>query len=116
MGSAFSLTGDQRRLVQDARRIARDALVRRWVPAVARGEAVSAFALSEPGAGSDAGAIELRAEPDGDGWRLSGVKTWISNAPDADLYTVFARTTPGARARGVTAFAVPGDAPGLSGV
>lgn len=93
----------------------RDEAVRRWVPAVAGGEAVAAFALSEPGAGSDAGAIELRAEPDGDGWRLSGVKTWISNAPDADLYTVFARTTPGARARGVTAFAVPGDAPGLSG-
>jgi acyl-CoA dehydrogenase len=92
-----------------------DDLVRRWIPAVARGEAVAAFALSEPGHGSDAAAIELTAEPDGDGYRLSGEKTWISNAPEADVYTVFARTTPDVGSRGVTAFAVPGDAPGLSG-
>ncbi len=90
-------------------------LAARWIPAVAAGEAVAAFALSEPGAGSDAGALELRADPDGDGWRLSGTKTWISHAPDADVYTVFARTTAGAGAKGVSAFAVPGDAPGLSG-
>ncbi|HZQ77351.1 MAG TPA: acyl-CoA dehydrogenase family protein [Acidimicrobiia bacterium] len=92
-----------------------EALAGRVVPAVARGEAVAAFALSEPGAGSDAAALELAADPDGDGWRLSGEKTWISNAPDADVYTVFARTTPAAGARGVTAFVVAGDAPGLSG-
>jgi acyl-CoA dehydrogenase len=60
-------------------------------------------------------ALALRAEPDGDGFRLSGTKAWISNAPDADVYALFARTTPGARARGITAFAVPGDAPGLAG-
>ncbi len=88
---------------------------RRWLPAVAAGEAVAAFALSEPGAGSDAAALALRAEPDGDGFRLTGTKTWISNAPDADVYTLFARTTPDARSRGITAFAVPGDAPGLGG-
>ncbi|MFI6577522.1 acyl-CoA dehydrogenase family protein [Nocardiopsis sp. NPDC050513] len=88
---------------------------RRWLPAVAAGEAVAAFALTEPGAGSDAAALALRAEPVGDGWRLRGEKTWISNAPDADVYTVFARTTPGARSRGVTAFLVPADRPGLSG-
>jgi acyl-CoA dehydrogenase len=92
-----------------------EGLARRFVPAVARGEAVAAFALSEPGAGSDAAALALAAEADGDGWRLSGEKTWISNAPDADVYTVFARTSPGAGARGVTAFVVTGDAPGLSG-
>jgi len=92
-----------------------DDLAARWVPGVARGEVVAAFALSEPDAGTDAAAITLAAEPDGVGWRLTGEKTWISNAPDADLYTVFARTTPGAGSRGVTAFAVPGDAPGLSG-
>jgi alkylation response protein AidB-like acyl-CoA dehydrogenase len=91
------------------------ALAGQWVPAVARGEAVAAFALSEPEAGSDAAGLELRAERDRDGWLLTGTKTWISNAPEADVYTVFARTTPGARARGVTAFAVPGDAPGLTG-
>jgi len=92
-----------------------DEQVRRWLPAVAAGTAVAAFALSEPGAGSDAAALELAAVPDGDGWRLTGVKTWISNAPEADFYTVFARTTPGAGARGVSAFVVPADRPGLSG-
>lgn len=86
-----------------------------WISKVAEGEVVPAFALSEPGAGSDAAALELRAEPDGEGWRLSGEKTWISNAPDADVYVVFARTTPGAGSRGVSAFLVPGDSAGLSG-
>ncbi|MGI5411934.1 acyl-CoA dehydrogenase family protein [Streptomyces chartreusis] len=105
----------------------------RWLPRVAEGRAVAAFALSEPGAGSDAAALELRAEgeaavdgegegespaaePDGPArWRLTGEKCWISNAPEADFYTVFARTTPGAGARGVTAFLVPADRPGLTG-
>ncbi|MEV5364897.1 acyl-CoA dehydrogenase family protein [Streptomyces cellulosae] len=88
----------------------------RWLPRVSDGTAVAAFALSEPGAGSDAAALSLSAECDGpDGWRLTGDKCWISNAPDADLYTVFARTTPGAGARGVTAFLVPADRPGLTG-
>ncbi|KMS66474.1 acyl-CoA dehydrogenase [Streptomyces regensis] len=86
-----------------------------WLPRVADGSAVAAFALSEPGAGSDAAALTLAAEPDGDGWRLTGAKCWISNAPEADFYTVFARTTPGAGARGVTAFLVPADRPGLTG-
>ncbi|MFD8765110.1 acyl-CoA dehydrogenase family protein [Streptomyces mirabilis] len=186
----------------------------RWLPRVADGSAVAAFALSEPGAGSDAAALALRADrddaraptsapgpgeaapaargaspvasgaapgvpgavpaapgtlpadpgsspaasgvepgvpgavpaasgvapaasgtvpvgpgPSGVGaqespvaerdgwgsWRLSGEKCWISNAPEADFYTVFARTTPGAGARGVTAFLVPADRPGLTG-
>ncbi|MET7479169.1 acyl-CoA dehydrogenase [Streptomyces sp. NPDC005648] len=165
----------------------------RWLPAVTDGTAVAAFALSEPGAGSDAAALGLRAEPTGAGegggaregvgagdsggagasggagegvgagdsggagasggagesggagargragesggpgeaggaggslaaapdglarWRLTGEKCWISNAPEADFYTVFARTTPGAGARGVTAFLVPADRPGLTG-
>jgi acyl-CoA dehydrogenase len=89
--------------------------VRRWLPAVAAGDAVAAFALTEPEAGSDAAALSLLAEPDGDGWRLTGEKMWISNAPEADVYTVFARTTVGAGARGVTAFVVPGDRAGLGG-
>jgi alkylation response protein AidB-like acyl-CoA dehydrogenase len=173
----------------------------RWLPRVTAGTAIAAFALSEPGAGSDAAALELRAEaeaaaqddrapaataptagpalaadpaptadpalavgpaataatasaagpastaatasaagpastaatapaagpapaaattltaaPDGPArWRLTGEKCWISNAPEADFYTVFARTTPGAGARGVTAFLVPADRPGLTG-
>src|SRR5262249_48715655 len=91
-------------------------VVGRWVPAIAGGQAVGAFALSEPEHGTDAGAVELSATPEGaGGHRLSGVKTWISNAPDADVYVVFARTTPDAGAKGVSAFVVPGDSPGLSG-
>ena len=90
--------------------------VERWVPAVASGDAVAAYALSESGAGSDAGALALRAEPEpSGGWRLTGEKRWISNAPEADVYTVFARTTVGAGSHGVTAFVVPGDRSGLSG-
>ena len=69
--------------------------IERWLPGVVSGETVAAFALSEPNAGSDAAALSLRAEPDGDGWRLHGEKVWISNAPEADVYSVFARTTPG---------------------
>ncbi|WP_434597851.1 acyl-CoA dehydrogenase family protein [Streptomyces sp. A5-4] len=87
----------------------------RWLPEVTAGRAVAAFALSEPGAGSDAAALSLMTVPEGDGWRLSGEKCWISNAPYADFYTVFARTTEGAGARGVTAFLVPADRPGLTG-
>ena len=87
----------------------------RWLPGVVAGTTVAAFALSEPNAGSDAAALSLRAEPDGDGWRLFGEKVWISNAPEADVYSVFARTTPDARARGITAFVVDGSSAGLSG-
>ncbi|MFJ9409581.1 acyl-CoA dehydrogenase family protein [Streptomyces sp. NPDC101393] len=88
----------------------------RWMPEVTAGRAVAAFALSEPGAGSDAAALSLAAEPDGgDGWRLTGEKCWISNAPEADFATVFARTGGAAGARGVTAFLVPADRPGLTG-
>jgi acyl-CoA dehydrogenase len=87
--------------------------IQRWVPGVCRGELVAAFALTEPDAGSDAAALALRAEQSRDGYVLSGTKTWISNAPDVDVYTVFARTTEGTGARGVTAFAVDGHARGL---
>ena len=88
-----------------------------WIPRVADGTAVAAFALTEPDAGSDPAGLSLKAEPDGDGgYRLTGEKLWISNAPDADIYTVFARTSETERgARGLTAFAIPGDSPGLGG-
>ncbi|WP_030712944.1 acyl-CoA dehydrogenase family protein [Streptomyces sp. NRRL S-237] len=94
----------------------------RWLPGVRAGRAVAAFALSEPGAGSDAAALALAATADpavdaaaGGGWRLNGEKCWISNAPEADFYTVFARTGEGPGAKGVSAFLVPADRPGLSG-
>ncbi|MFF4368047.1 acyl-CoA dehydrogenase family protein [Streptomyces sp. NPDC001594] len=86
-----------------------------WLPGVRAGRLVAAFALSEPGAGSDAAALALAAAPDGTGWRLEGAKCWISNAPEADFYTVFARTGEAPGARGITAFLVPGDRPGLTG-
>jgi alkylation response protein AidB-like acyl-CoA dehydrogenase len=92
-----------------------DEVIARWLPHVIAGDAVAAFALSESDAGSDAGALALHAERDCDGWRLHGEKKWISNAPDADIYSVFARTTEGVRARGITGFAVAGDSRGLSG-
>ncbi len=88
----------------------------RWVPAFRSGEAVAAFALTEPGAGSDAANLAMKAEPDGEGFRLTGEKRYISNAPEADVATVFARTTDGAGARGVTAFVVPTDGAGISAV
>ncbi|MFF7712186.1 acyl-CoA dehydrogenase family protein [Streptomyces sp. NPDC007988] len=89
----------------------------RWLPAVVTGRAVAAFALSEPDAGSDAAALALHAapEPHGPGWRLTGEKLWISNAPEADFCTVFARTGEASGARGITAFLVPADRPGLTG-
>jgi acyl-CoA dehydrogenase len=91
-----------------------DELRRTWIPPVASGEAVAAFALTEPGAGTDAAAISLRAERADGGYRLSGTKKWISNAPEADVYTVFART--GAEgSRDITAFALPGDVEGVGG-
>jgi acyl-CoA dehydrogenase len=85
------------------------------MPRIARGTSVAAFALTEASGGSDAGALALRAEPDGEGFRLTGEKAFISNAPEADVYSVFARTTADAGARGVTCFAVPGNSAGLSG-
>jgi acyl-CoA dehydrogenase len=97
---------------------ASDAIKSRYLPRVARGEAIAAFALSEPDAGSDVGAMRTRATPitdgQGSGWRLDGSKTWISNGGIADFYCVFARTgdTPGAR--GISAFVVDADTPGLS--
>jgi acyl-CoA dehydrogenase len=95
-------------------RAARPQISDDWIPRLTAGTAVAAFALSEPEAGSDAGALTLRAERDGDGFRLTGTKMWISNAPEADVYTVFARTSDNG-ARGITAFAVPGDSDGLHG-
>lgn len=90
-----------------------EGLKRRYLPAVARGEKVAAFALSEPDAGSDVAAMTMTATAHGDGFRLDGTKTWISNGGIADFYTVFARTGEAAGARGISAFVVDADAPGL---
>ncbi len=86
----------------------------RYLPRVARGEAIAAFALSEPGAGSDVAAMACAAVADGDSYVLNGEKTWISNGGIADFYVVFARTGELPGARGISAFIVDADTPGFS--
>jgi len=85
-----------------------------WLPRVAAGTAIAAFALSEPEAGSDVAAMACAARPDAGGYVLDGEKTWISNGGIAHFYTVFARTGEGPGAKGISAFVVPADTPGLS--
>ena len=84
-----------------------------YLPAVARGDKIAAFALSEPDAGSDAGAMTTSADPAGTDWALNGSKTWISNGDIADFYVTFAKTDMAAGTRGITAFIVDADNPGL---
>src|SRR5438105_6852253 len=87
----------------------------RYLPNVRDGKAIAAFALSEPEAGSDVAAMETTATPDGNTHvRIDGIKTWISNGGIADHYVVFARTGEGPGAKGLSAFVVDADAPGLS--
>jgi acyl-CoA dehydrogenase len=85
-----------------------------YLPAVANGHKIAAFALSEEAAGSDVAAIATTAERDGAGFVLNGAKTWISNGGIADFYVVFARTGEGPGAKGLSAFVVDADAPGLT--
>lgn len=85
----------------------------RWLPETRAGRALTAFALTEPQSGSDVAATATTATRDGDGYVLSGEKTWISNGGIADLYVVFARTGEAPGARGLSAFLLPADAPGL---
>lgn len=84
-----------------------------WLAKTRTGEAISAFALSEPRSGSDVANMEMTAVREGDEYVLSGEKTWISNGGIADLYIVFARTGEASGAKGLSAFTVPADAPGL---
>lgn len=91
-----------------------DALRRHWLPDVAAGKKIAAFALSEPDAGSDVAAMQTRATRSADQWVINGTKTWISNGGIADFYTVFARTSEASGARGISAFVVPAGTPGLS--
>jgi alkylation response protein AidB-like acyl-CoA dehydrogenase len=85
--------------------------LRRHLPGIASGEVTAAFALTEPGSGSDAAALTTRAERDGDGYRLTGTKAFITNCGAAGVYLVLARTGPGAR--GITAFIVDAASPGV---
>src|SRR5688500_9748030 len=115
---AFAMQG----LGSGALSIAGDAkLQQQYLPRVASGGAIAAFALSEPDAGSDVAAMQSSAQLDGDHYVLNGIKTWISNGGIADIYCVFARTTPGQKradgtvgAQGITAFLVEPSDPGFS--
>ena len=86
----------------------------RWLERTRAGTAIAAFALSEPRSGSDVAHMEMTAERDGDHYVLEGEKTWISNGGIADFYVVFARTGEAPGAKGISAFLVPADTPGLS--
>ena len=90
-----------------------DAQKKAYLPAVAEGEKIAAFALTEPTSGSDVASLETAAEADGDGFTLNGAKTYISNGGIADFYIVFARTGEAPGAKGVSAFIVEADGPGL---
>jgi acyl-CoA dehydrogenase len=85
----------------------------RWLDAVRAGEAIAAFAMTEPDAGSDVASLQTSARRDGDDWIIDGSKTLISNAGIADFYTVFASTDRARGSRGISAFVVPADTPGL---
>jgi acyl-CoA dehydrogenase len=87
---------------------------RTWLERTRRGDAIAAFALTEQESGSDVANIALAAKHDGDGYVLDGGKTWISNGGIADFYVVFARSGEAPGAKGLSAFLVPADAPGLS--
>jgi alkylation response protein AidB-like acyl-CoA dehydrogenase len=103
-------------VINALRRWATDAQQRRWLPRLAS-DTVGAYALSEAGSGSDAFALQTRAEPSnsqGGGYRLRGRKLWISNAREAGLFIVFATVDPTAGYRGITAFLVERETPGLT--
>lgn len=87
---------------------------REWLARTRAGQAISAFALTEPGSGSDVAATSTTATRTPGGWRLSGAKTWISNGGIADIYTVFARTGEAPGAKGLSCFLMPADSPGLT--
>ena len=91
-----------------------DAEQRRWLDRTRAGDAISAFALTEPGSGSDVARTSTTARREGDDWVLDGEKTYISNGGIADLYVVFARTGEAPGAKGLSAFLMPADTPGLS--
>lgn len=85
-----------------------------WLPRLASGDATASFALTEPQAGSDAGALTTKARKDGDSYIINGQKCYITNAPEADVFVVMARTDPATTdARGISAFIVPADTPGI---
>lgn len=91
-----------------------DAQKQRYLPQLIRGEAIGALAMSEANAGSDVVSMQLRATPEGQGYRLNGNKMWITNGPDADVLIVYAKTDPAAKSKGITAFIIEKNMPGFT--
>ncbi len=109
--TAFAMQGLGSHVVS---RAGTDVQKNRWLPAIAGGDLLAAFAVTEPEAGSDLAGVRTRATADGAVWRLRGVKTFISNAGIAGMYTVLARTGEGAEHRGLSMFLVDAEAPGIA--
>jgi alkylation response protein AidB-like acyl-CoA dehydrogenase len=95
-------------------RFGSEELKQKALPGLAGGESIGGFGLTEPGSGSDAASLRTTARPEGDGWVLNGEKAWITNAGVGRWFVVLARTGPDEGHRGISAFAVPADAPGFS--
>ena len=112
MASAFALTVHNN-LARGITRNASTSQLARWLPALVAGEQIGAFLLTEPQGGSDAAAITTTARRDDHGWRLDGVKAWVSNAATADLLSVYAQTDASAGWRGIACFVVEAGAPGV---
>ncbi|HEU0106520.1 MAG TPA: acyl-CoA dehydrogenase family protein [Vicinamibacteria bacterium] len=109
--TAFAMQGLGSHVVS---RAGTDVQKNRWLPAIAGGDLLAAFAVTEPEAGSDLAGVRTRATADGPVWRLRGVKTFISNAGIAGMYTVLARTGEGGEHRGLSMFLVDAEAPGIA--
>jgi isovaleryl-CoA dehydrogenase len=86
----------------------------KYLPKLCTGEHVGALAMSEPGSGSDVVSMQLKADKQGDNYRLNGNKMWITNGPDANVFVIYAKTNPSAGSKGITAFIVERDFPGFS--
>jgi alkylation response protein AidB-like acyl-CoA dehydrogenase len=112
-GLVFALNASLWTVAMPISQFATDAQRRRWLPGLSDGTIVGANAASEPDAGSDIFGLQTRATREGDGWILNGRKTWITAAPAADLFLLFATTDPTRGALGITAFLIPADTPGF---
>jgi alkylation response protein AidB-like acyl-CoA dehydrogenase len=97
------------------RRYGSDEQKREWLPRLATGEVLGAYSLSEAASGSDAAALQASAVRDGDEWVLDGTKLWVTNAAEAGLFIVYARTNPDvSKSKGISAFLIPRDTPGFT--
>jgi len=112
-GLVFAATSQILTVSLTVERFGTDEQQAQWLPRLVSGEAIGSFAMSEPGSGSDAFALSTTAITTDDGYVLNGTKSWVTLAPVADVFIVFATTDPGAGQWGITAFCIPANTPGL---